>query len=76
MNAAAMTKYAFQIRSRNGVVVDNLQIAGQDENDALRKLRQMYPGCEILESRIAFPERAATSSYEEVLNLIASTNSR
>lgn len=74
MNTPAMTKYMFQIRSRNGVIVDNLQIYGRDENDALRKLNQMYPHCETLDSRIASPERVANSSYEDVLSLIANNN--
>ena len=68
---APMTKYIFQVRSRNGVVVDNLQIYGHDENDAIRKLQQIYPHCEILDSRIVAPERTTSSSYEDVLNLIA-----
>jgi len=66
-----MTKYVFQVRSRNGAVVDNLQIYGRDEDDAIRKLQQMYRHCEILDSRIASPERVTNSSYEDVLNLIA-----
>lgn len=70
MGPQLMTKYAYQIRSRNGVVVDNLQILGRDENDAIRKLHQMYPHCEILESRVAASERVS-ASYEEVLDLIA-----
>jgi hypothetical protein len=32
----------------------------------------MYRNCEILDSKIVTPERAANSSYEDVLNLIAS----
>jgi len=71
MPAPLMTKYVFQVRSRNGAVVDNLQIYGRDEDDAIRKLQQMYRHCEILDSRIASPERVTNSSYEDVLNLIA-----
>lgn len=74
MNAPVMTKYVFQVRSRNGVVVDNLQIYGRDETDALRKLHQMYPHCETLESRVASPERVANSSYEDILSLIANSH--
>ena len=66
-----MTKYIYQIRSRNGAVVDNLQIYGRTEEEARRKLEQMYRNCVILESRIAHPERSSSSSYEEVLSLIA-----
>jgi DNA-nicking Smr family endonuclease len=71
MHAPLMTKYIYQIRSRNGAVVDNLQIYGRTEEEARRKLEQMYRNCVILESRIVRPERSANSSYEEVLSLIA-----
>ena len=72
MFAPLMTKYVYQIRSRNGAIVDNLQIYGRDEAEAQRKLQQMYRYCVILDSKIVTPERAANSSYEDVLNLIAS----
>lgn len=72
MFAPLMTKYVYQIRSRNGAIVENLQIHGRDEAEAKRKLQQMYRNCEILETRVVTPERAANSSYEDVLNLIAS----
>jgi DNA-nicking Smr family endonuclease len=71
MHVPLMTKYIYQIRSRNGAVVDNLQIYGRTEEEARRKLEQMYRNCVILETRVARPERAANSSYEEVLSLIA-----
>ena len=71
MNASLLTKYVFQIRCRNGAIVDNLQIYGRDENDAVCKLEQMYRYCEILDSRIALSERAVNASYEDVLNLIS-----
>ena len=72
MFAPLMTKYVYQIRSRNGAIVDNLQIYGRDEAEAQRKLQQMYRNCEILDAKVVTPERAANSSYEDVLNLIAS----
>ena len=73
MHAPLMTKYVYQIRSRNGAVVDNLQIYGRNEEEAMRKLQQMYHHCEVLDSHIALPERASNSSYEDVLNLITSS---
>jgi len=73
MHAPMMTKYVYQIRSRNGAIVDNLQIYGRDESDATRKLQQMYRNCVILDSRVAAPERASNSSYEDVLSLIANS---
>lgn len=73
MRSLAAVKYGFRIRTRNGAVVDNLQIAGCDIGDAERKLRQMYRDCEILASRSVLPAhtgRAAAVSYEEVVDLL------
>jgi hypothetical protein len=72
MHPPLITKYVYQIRSRNGSVVENLQIYGRTEEEAERKLKQMYRNCVILDSHIALPERTSHSSYEDVLNLIAS----
>lgn len=72
MHAPLMTKYVYQIRSRNGAIVDNLQIYGRTEEEAIRKLQQMYRNCVILDSRVISSERSAYSNYEEVLTLIAS----
>jgi hypothetical protein len=47
--SSAITKYGFRIRTRSGLVVDNLLLHGRDEVDAERKLRQMYQHCEILQ---------------------------
>ena len=71
MHAPLMTKYVYQIRSRNGADVDNLQIYGRTEDEAKRKLEQMYHHCEIIDSHVAMPERSANSSFEDVLSLIA-----
>lgn len=67
-----MTKYAFRIRTKAGLVVDNLLIQGRDEPDAERKLRQMYHGCEILRCGLASGStRAPFANFEEVAALIA-----
>lgn len=66
-----MTKYAFRIRTKVGLVVDNLLIQGRDEGDAERKLRQMYHGCEIIEcGPVSASGRAHLVSFEEVAGLI------
>jgi hypothetical protein len=68
------TKYGFRIRSRTGMVVENLSIHGRDEADAQRKLMQMYPHCQVLECRTvrtAAPPRADHASFEEVLSLVS-----
>ncbi len=44
-----LPKYAFRIRTRVGLVINNLMIHGRDPAEAHRKLRQMYRDCEIIE---------------------------
>jgi hypothetical protein len=46
-----LMKFGFKIRTRSGLVVDNLLIPGTDQADAERKLTQIYRHCEILESK-------------------------
>lgn len=73
MKAALVTKYIFRIRTRNGVIVENLAIHGRSEEEASRKLRQIYNDCEILESQLmqASPTgRSGTMNYEDVVELI------
>lgn len=76
------TKFAFRIRTRQGLVVEHLMIHGRDEADAERKLRQMYLHCEILERSVMQPavlqpsmtpaSRAPdAASFEEVVSLIS-----
>lgn len=74
MQSMSITKYDFRIRTRNGALVENLSIYGRDEPDAQRKLRQMYNGCEILETRShqAPIGHRANASYEDVMDLITS----
>jgi hypothetical protein len=51
-------KYGFRIRTRGGLIVDNLLIYGRDESDAERKLRQMYQHCKILECTVRKPGKS------------------
>ena len=55
MHSATITKYGFRIRTRSGLVVDNLLIHGRDEADAERKLMQMYQHCKILARSVHTP---------------------
>lgn len=71
MQTPSITKYGYRIRTRSGLVVDNIMIHGCDEVDAQRKLRQMYHECEILDCVChAGDARGFSSSYEEILGLI------
>lgn len=73
MQPLSVTKFSFRIRTRNGgAIVDNLHINGRDEEEARRKLRQMYRECEILESRrlVVNSSRPDTASFEEIVDLL------
>jgi hypothetical protein len=64
-------KYTFRIRTRTGMVVDNLTIHGRQEADAQRKLLQMYPHCQVLECRsLAGAAKSDPASFEEVVSLV------
>ncbi|MCK9284271.1 MAG: hypothetical protein M0P39_08325 [Rhodocyclaceae bacterium] len=66
-----LIKYGFRIRTRVGLVVDNLMIHGRDEAEAQRKLRQMYRDCEIIECICHHGAvRTPVANYEQVINLI------
>ncbi len=43
-----MQKFEFSIKTRDGQTIERLNIAGRDQADAERKLRQMYRYCEIV----------------------------
>ena len=59
MASSAIVKFGFRIRTRTGLVVNNLLIHGRDELDAERKLRQMYQYCKILECTVHRPGKRA-----------------
>ncbi len=64
-------KYRFRIRTRHGLVLENLVIHGRDEADAERKLRQMYQHCEVKECMIlASGQKAGQISFEDVVSLL------
>lgn len=47
-----MLKYNFSIRIRDRLKVGKIVIAGRDQGDAERKLKQMYRKCEILSCQV------------------------
>ena len=63
MYAVATTKYAFRIRTRDGLIVNKLLIPGRVEGDAQRTLRQIYRDCEILECICNASERHTANAY-------------
>ena len=72
MHPVSLLKYGFRIRTRHGLVVEQLTIQARDEADAERKLRQMYTHCEILSCTIArsTPNPDAIS-FEDVVSLLS-----
>jgi hypothetical protein len=71
VQAPLIAKYGFRIRTRVGLVVDNLSIPGRDMAEAERKLRQIYRDCEILDRSCQQPvAKVAPASYEDVIALI------
>lgn len=44
-----MNKYGFKIRTRGGMVVENLMVQARDYTEAENKIGQIYHHCEILE---------------------------
>jgi len=71
MPASSTTvKYGFRIRTRHGLVVENLVIHGRDEADAERKLRQMYQYCQVLECMIVAAKKPEHLRFEDVVSLL------
>lgn len=73
MSPRTVQKYGFRIRTRSGVVVDNLMIQGRDEAEARHKLCQIYNDCEILETRclaVVVGGRHVAYNYEDVVDMI------
>jgi len=67
-----MTRYAFNLRTRSGQPVENIQIMALTQADALRRLRQMYHQCEVVECREVSAARAQpTLDVEGVIGMIS-----
>ena len=72
-----MIKFGFKIKTRGGMVVDNLQIAARDRAEAERKVDQIYHRCEIIEClEMRQPVKEEGFDLESAINLIAKENKR
>ncbi|MDB5808119.1 MAG: hypothetical protein JWN94_241 [Betaproteobacteria bacterium] len=70
-----MVKFGFKIRTRGGMVVDNLQIAARDRAEAERKVGQIYHRCEIMDcSEVRQSVKEEGFDLESAINLIAKEN--
>jgi hypothetical protein len=71
-----MIRFGFNIRTRLGQRVDNIQIMAATLDDAERRLRQMYVSCEIIERREqSIMRRNDTLDMEHVIGLISAAPS-
>lgn len=67
-----MIRYGFNIKTKHGQRVENILIMAATQNDAERRLRQMYYHCEIVECREqSVPRRVDTLDVEGVIGLIS-----
>ena len=51
-----MARFGFSIRTRSGVLIENLAIPGVSAEEAERKLRQIYMGCSVLARFVPDPQ--------------------
>ena len=68
-----MLKFDFSVRTRDGQKVDSVLIAGKDQLDAERKLRQMYYNCTVTRCEMKEAEEKFGQAVfvEDVMSLIS-----
>lgn len=69
-----MQKFDFSILTRDGQKVESVVIAGRDEAEAERKLRQMYRYCEVVSCNARQADEGKNQqvmSVEDILSLIS-----
>ena len=67
-----MMKFGFKIRTRGGMVVDNLMIPGRDQAEAEKKLQQIYRYCGILEAKpVQQQAREESMDMDGIISLIS-----
>jgi type II secretory pathway component PulF len=69
-----MQKFDFSILTRDGQKVESIVIAGRDEAEAERKLRQMYRYCEVVSCNAKQSDdnrNQQVMSVEDILSLIS-----
>lgn len=66
-----MQKYGFKIRTRSGMVVENLNVQARDRAEAEQKIAQVYRHCEILECHELAPDlKGEGLDLESMISLI------
>ena len=69
-----MVKFDFSVQTRGGQKIQSVVIAGRDQDDAERRLRQMYRDCDVLRCKIKHVDEKPwrSTSVEEILASISS----
>ena len=66
-----MNKYGFKIRTRGGMLVENLQLHARDRAEAERKINQIYHQCQIVECQeVTRTLKKEGLDLEDVVSLI------
>lgn len=67
-----LTKFGFRIKTRGGMVVENLMVQAPDRAGAETRIRQIYQHCEILECNTLTPDsRGDGVDLEGMISLIS-----
>jgi len=71
-----MLKFDFSVLTKDGQRVESIIIAARDQEDAERKLRQMYRYCEIVRGGIKEEDNSGNKagqvmSVEDIITLIS-----
>ncbi len=70
-----MIRYGFNIRTKHGQRVDNITIMAATQDDAERRLRQMYHHCVIVDCQEqSIPRRLDTLDVTGVIGLISAAS--
>ncbi len=72
-----MIKFGFKIKTRGGMVVDNLQVSARDRAEAEQKIGQIYQRCEILDClEVRQVVKEEGFDLESAINLIGKEGER
>ncbi len=67
-----MNKYGFKIRTRGGMVVENLMVQARDQTEAENRISQIYRHCEVLKCQELEPStRGEALDLEGMVSLIS-----
>ncbi len=66
-----MLKFGFKIKTRGGMIVDNLQVTARDRAEAEGKISQIYQRCEVIECQeLRQSGKDEAFDLESAINLI------